>query len=222
LPDPDVCEREPARAQACNADAPARLARVCRARGVRLVALSTDLVFAGDRPSYGEDDRPAPILAYGRTKLAGEAAVLAEDPRAAILRLPLVHGRGHGMRATATESVAWALAAGRSLRLFTDQVRTPLDAESVADAIARVLAAGHAGVFHLGGPERLSRHELGARVAAALGLDARLITAARQGDLPLAARPADVSLDNRRAREVLGWRPRPLDLGILEGRRAAV
>ena len=222
LPDPDVCEREPARAQACNAEAPARLARVCRARGVRLVSLSTDLVFAGDRPSYGEDDAPGPILAYGRTKLAGETAVLAEDPGAVILRLPLVHGRGHGSRATATESVAWALAAGRPLRLFTDQVRTPVDAESVADAIARVLAAGHGGVFHLGGPERVSRHELGARVAAALGLDARLITAARQGDLPLAARPADVSLDNRRAREVLGWRPRPLDLGIYEGRRAAV
>ena len=222
LPDPDACEREPARAQACNADAPGRLARLCRARGARLVALSTDLVFAGDRPWYGEDDEPAPVLAYGRSKLAGEGAVLAEDPRAVVLRLPLVYGRGHGPRATASESVAWALAAGRPLRLFTDQVRTPVDAESVADAIARVLAGDHAGRFHLGGPERVSRHELGTRVAAALRLDARLITAVRQGDLPLAPRPADVSLDNRRAREVLGWRPRALDLGIREGRRAAV
>jgi dTDP-4-dehydrorhamnose reductase len=222
LPDPDVCERDPGRAEACNVDAPARLARLCHARGIRLVALSTDLVFAGDHPPYAEDDAPRPLLGYGRTKLAGEEAVLGEEPRAVVLRLPLVHGRGHGPRATASEAIAWSLAAGRPLRLFTDQFRTPVDAESVADAVLRVLSAPDAGRFHLGGSERVSRHDLGVRVAAALGLDAGLITPIRQGDLPLTPRPADVSLDSRRAREVLGWRPRPLEAGIREGRRAAV
>ncbi|HVR69538.1 MAG TPA: SDR family oxidoreductase [Vicinamibacteria bacterium] len=222
LPDPDACEREPARAEACNVEAPARLARLCRARGVRFLALSTDLVFAGDRPPYREDDPAKPVLAYGRGKLAGEEASLAEDPRAVILRLPLVHGRGHGSRATASESVAWSVLAGRPVRLFTDQVRTPVDAESVADAIVRVLQGPHAGRFHLGGPERVSRHALGLRVAAALGLEADLIAPARQGDLPLTPRPADVSLDSRRARDVLGWQPRPLDAGLRESRRAAV
>jgi dTDP-4-dehydrorhamnose reductase len=220
VPDPEACERDPARAEACNAEAPARLARLCRARGVRLIALSTDLVFAGDRPFQTEDDPPEPIQAYGRTKLAGETAVLAEDPGGVVLRLPLMYGRGHGPRPTASEAIAWALGAGRPLRLFHDQIRTPLDAGSVADAIVRVLARAHAGRFHLGGPERLSRYELGLRVAALLGLPPSLITPVRQGDLPQAPRPADVSLDSRRARDLLDWRPRPLDTGIREGRGA--
>ena len=222
LADPDRCEREPDLARACNEDAPGRLARLCRARGVRLVSLSTDLVFAGDRPFAGEDDPALPVLAYGRGKLAGEAAVLGEDPGAVVLRLALVCGRGHGPRATASEAIAWSLLAGRTVRLFTDQFRTPVDPESVADAIARVLAGPHRGRFHLGGPERLSRYELGLRVAAALGLPSHLVTPIRQRDLALAApRPGDVSLDTHRAREVLGWDPRTLDDGIREGRPAA-
>jgi len=221
LADPDRCAREPGLAEAFNVVAPARLARACRERGLRLVALSTDLVFAGDRAFAAEDDPAAPILVYGRSKLAGEAAVLAEHPAAVLLRVPLVHGRGHGSRATSSEAIAWALRAGRPVRLFTDQVRTPVDPESIADAIARVLGSGHAGRFHLGGPERVSRHELGLRVAAVLGLPAHLIAPVRQADVPAAApRPADVSLGGRRAQEALGWRPRPLDAGIREGRTA--
>jgi dTDP-4-dehydrorhamnose reductase len=218
LPDPDACERDPARAQACNADAPARLGRLCRTRGVRVIVLSTDLVFAGDRPFQSEDDPAGPIQAYGRSKLAGETAFLAEDPGAVVLRLPLMCGRGHGERPTASEAIAWALGAGRPLRLFHDQLRTPVDAASVADAIVRVLAGAHAGRFHLGGSQRLSRYELGLRVAELLGLDASLITPIHQGDLPQAPRPADVSLDSRRAHEVLGWRPRALEAAIRDGR----
>jgi dTDP-4-dehydrorhamnose reductase len=222
LPDVDRCEREPALAWACNVDAPAALARLCRERGIRLVALSTDLVFAGDRAPLDENEPARPTLVYGRSKLAGEEAILEEDRRAAIVRVPLIHGRGHGHRATASESVAWALRAGKPVRLFTDQVRTPVDAESVADAIARILAGEHAGRFHLGGLERLTRHELGLRVAKVLGVPPGRIEAVRQADLALLPRPADVSLDHSRARDLLGWRPRPLDAGIREGRTAAV
>ena len=223
IADPDACEHEPRRAHACNAEAPGGLARLCHARGVRLIALSTDLVFGGDRAPYAEDDPPDPRLVYARTKLEGERAVRAEDPAALVLRLPLMVGRGHGRRATASESVARALREGRPLSLFTDQYRTPVDAESVADAIGRALAApGATGTFHLGGAERVSRHDIGRRTAQALDLSPALITAARQGDLPLAPRPADVSLVSRRARDLLGWRPRPLDVAIRESRPAAV
>lgn len=222
LPDVDRCEREPALAQVCNVDAPAALARLCRARGIRLVALSTDLVFEGGHSFATEADPARPVLAYGRSKLAGEEALLAEDDTAAVVRVALVHGRGHGSRATASESIAWSLRAGRPVRLFTDQIRTPVDAESVADAIERILEREQAGRFHLGGPERLSRYDLGRRVAALLGLPAEGIEAIREADLGLTPRPADVSLDHARARDVLGWRPRPLDTGIREGRAAAV
>jgi dTDP-4-dehydrorhamnose reductase len=94
-----------------------------------------------------------------------------------------------------------------------------VDPESVADAADRILQRRAAGLFNAGGPERLSRHELGLRVAAFLALPADLIDAVtqsehRQGPL----RPADVSLDCSRARHELGWTPRPLHVGVRESR----
>jgi dTDP-4-dehydrorhamnose reductase len=219
--DPDRCEREPERAAALNEGATRVLARHCRRRDIRLLSLSTDLVFPGDRAGWAETDPPAPLLVYGRSKLGGEAAALSEHPGSAVLRVALVCGRGHGPRATASESIAWALRAGRTVRLYTDQYRTPIDPESIASAVARLLPGSERGVFHLGGPERVSRYELGVRTARLLGLDPAGIKATLFADAAGAApRPADVSLDSGRAQRELGWRPRGLDAAILDGRRS--
>jgi dTDP-4-dehydrorhamnose reductase len=217
--DAERCERMPERAERLNARATEALARLCRSRYLHLVVLSTDMVLPGDRAWSSEGVPARPLGVYGRTKLLAEEAALAEAPRAAVLRVALVHGRGFGRRATASEGVAWALREGRPLRLFTDEYRSPLDAESVADAIARVVTRGAGGRFHIGGQERLSRHALGLRVCAALGLDPAPIEAVLQASAGLLApRPLDASLDTGRAQRELGWRPRPLDDGIREGR----
>lgn len=218
----DLCEARPDQAVAVNARLPGTLGRLCHSRGIRLVALSTDLVFAGDRAFAREDDPPGPLGAYGRTKLAGEEAVLAACPSAAVARVALVLGRGHGARGTASEAVAWALRSGRPIRLFTDEYRTPIDPASVADAVARLVTRGGAtGRFHLGGRERLSRHELGLRVGHVLGLPtARIEAGARVDYRGPERRAADVSLDSARARRELGWEPRPIDEALRDGRPA--
>ena len=215
----DHCQERPDEAERVNARLPGVLGGLCHARGLRLVALSTDLVFSGDRAFVREDDAPGPLSVYGRTKLAGEDAALAACPGAAVARVALVLGRGHGPRGTSTESVAWALRAGRAVRLFTDEHRTPVDAASLADALERILVRGGAGRFHLGGPERLSRHELGLRVARALALPESGVEAALQAEHAGGERRApDVSLDSTRARRELGWEPGPIDEAIRGGR----
>ncbi len=213
------CQERPDEAHRVNAVLPGTIGRLCRERGLRLVALSTDLVFGGDRAFVREDDPARPVSVYGRTKLAGEEDVLAACPSAAVARVALTLGRGHGARGTSTESVAWAIRAGRTVRLFTDEYRTPVDPESLADALALLLERGGAGRFHLGGRERISRHELGLRVTRALGLAEYGIVAGRQSDhTGPDPRAADVSLDSSRARAELGWQPRPIEEAIREGR----
>ncbi len=222
LASPDACEVRPEEAEATNARLPGAIARLCRARGLRLVALSTDLVFSGERAPVGEQDRAAPTSVYGRSKLAGEEAALAADPGAALARVGLVLGRGHGQRPSASEAVAWALAAGRRVVLYADELRTPIDPESVADAVLRLITRGGGGRFHLGGAERLSRYELGLRTARLLGLpEAGLVAGRRADHSGPARRPADVSLDSSRARRELGWEPRPLEEALRESRLRA-
>jgi dTDP-4-dehydrorhamnose reductase len=222
MADPDACERDPDRATAVNARASETIARLCRRRGLPLVVVSTDLVFDGSRPNWREDDPPAPLMVYGRTKLEGERAALAEHAGAAVARVALVCGRGHGPHGTSSEAVAWGLRSGRRLRLYTDQFRTPVDAQSAAVALARLIETGARGVFHLGGAERVSRHELGTRTARLLGLEAQGIEAVTSVEHPAGApRPADVSLDSSRASRELGWRARPLDTALAESRPSA-
>jgi dTDP-4-dehydrorhamnose reductase len=220
LADADRCEAEPDLARRCNVEASAELARLCQARGLRLIALSTDLVLGGDVAFSVEDQRARPVLVYGRTKLGAEEEILDESPHAVVLRVALVIGRGYGPRATASEAIAAALLAGRRPRLFDDQFRTPIDPESVAAAVRSVLERSAAGRFHLGGAERLSRYALGQRVAQVLGLRGSFEKVSQSSQS--VRRPADASLDSSRARRELGWMPRPLDDAIRDGRRPAV
>src|SRR5439155_1040800 len=87
----DECRRDPDRARRINTDGSQRLAELAADAGARLVLVSTDLVFDGERGHYREADPPNPLTVYGRTKADAEAAVLAV-PRTAAARLSLLFG----------------------------------------------------------------------------------------------------------------------------------
>ncbi len=222
LVEPDRCEREPELAARLNTEASERLAIACARRGVKLLLISTDLVFA-DGDDKHEAGAPHPTSVYGRTKRAAEEAVLAAERRHVVARVPLVIGHGFGRRSTATEAVAWALRAGHALHLYMDQWRTPSDPESTADACSRILERDAAGIFHLAGPERISRHALGLAVAQAFGLSAAGISATTHAERPPGApRPRDACLEAARTRAALGWEPRPLETAIRASRPAPI
>jgi dTDP-4-dehydrorhamnose reductase len=203
----DQCEREPALAERLNAELPAELARRTRGAGLRLVHVSTDLVFGATAPRVGgfrEDDPPAPVHVYGRTKAAGEARVRAENPAALVVRLPLLHGDSAGRGLGASDQLLAALARGERPALFSDEWRAPLAVADAAEALLELAARTCAGILHVAGPARLTRLELGLAVLRAHGLDATRVRAATRAELGLAAtRPADVALDAARARGLL-------------------
>lgn len=148
----DRCEREPAAAERANAEAPAVLAQACAQRGIRLLHVSTDYVFAGDSETpYTEDDEPDPRSAYGRTKLEGERRVLATAPDALVVRTSWVFGRGRNFIAAILEQ-ARERRAGRAsgpLRVVDDQRGRPTYAFDLASGILELVGRGATGVYHL-------------------------------------------------------------------------
>jgi dTDP-4-dehydrorhamnose reductase len=90
---PDACELQPERALLANAVAPQMLAECCQARGARMIHFSTDYVFSGEpHDLWVETDEAAPVNVYGRTKLAGERAVLRASSSALVARVSWLFG----------------------------------------------------------------------------------------------------------------------------------
>lgn len=145
----DRAESEPDAAARANTQAPAELARACRARGALLVHYSTDYVFPGDgiRP-YREDDPTGPLGVYGATKLAGEQAIRQSGAHHMIFRTAWVYAaRGNNFLRTMLR-----LGGERDqLRVVADQTGTPTPAWLIADATAHALARAPqaSGTWHL-------------------------------------------------------------------------
>ena len=218
----DACERDPELARATNAGLPERVAHWCARHSVRLVHVSTDLVFDGRPPrdaGYREGDSARPLHVYGASKLAGEQAVLARDRAALVVRLPLLYGDSGGRGLGASDWLVEAVEAGETPRLFTDEWRTPLEVGDAAAALVELACGDQAGRLHVAGPERVSRHDLGRAVLRARGHGeeeiARIVRPALRRELGLEAqRAADVSLDATRARALLRASLRPPEIAL--------
>ncbi|MFN8606980.1 MAG: sugar nucleotide-binding protein [Vulcanimicrobiota bacterium] len=203
------CLSQPELADRINHQATARLARWCGQNGVRLVYVSTDMVFDGERAPYDEDSRAEPLSEYGRSKLRGEQAVLEQGQLVA--RVALMVGPALGARQSYYDQLVANLRAGQSVSLFQDEWRGMLSYEDAAEGLHRLARGSAGGLVHLAGP-RLSRLELGQRVASVLGCP-QLVRAGQRSDYPAPEpRPRDLTMVSRRAHELLaGWQPRSLD-----------
>jgi dTDP-4-dehydrorhamnose reductase len=205
----DVVRRDPDRGRVVNVAATGHLADWCARHGRRLVFTSTDLVFDGSRPWNRETDPAEPVLAYGRTKREAESAVLAL-PRGLVARVSLLFGPSRCGRESYFDRTVAALQLGQSQTLFEDEFRTPLHYATAADLLVRLAEGEATGLIHVAGVERMSRFDLIRRAAVALGLDACLVHANRQAEVPMAEpRPRDVSLDTSLLATLIPDLPRP-------------
>ena len=201
------CEAAPARAQLLNVDATARLAQAAAREGAFFVHLSTDQLFAGDRSwpegvakGYREGDPVSPLHHYGRTKMLAESAVAASGAEALVLRSALVLAPSADGRHGALDHVRGA-PAGATVRLYSDEWRTPISVLDLARLLDVALARRLTGVLHAAGAERVDRFALGRAIDAAFPVEGggapRTLVAATQADAG-SVRPRDVSLTSVR------------------------
>ena len=188
---------------ATTAEAAGVVASATAAAGVRLVHVSSDVVFDGERPGrYVESDPIAPVHAYGEAKAAAERLVGAVHPGAAIARVALIVGGRSPNRQE--ELVARALDGSADVTFFTDEIRTPVDVGDLARALVELAAHDHAGPIHLGGADAVTRLELAALIA---GPAASRLRSARSADAA-GRRPRNCALDSSLAASLLRTRLR--------------
>ncbi|MBA3301137.1 MAG: dTDP-4-dehydrorhamnose reductase [Thermoleophilaceae bacterium] len=198
----DACETDPAPPLQMNVVAVAELARACTRNGARLVHLSTNYVFPGDRDEpYGEEDLPDPRSIYAISKLAGEYAALSYAPRAIVVRSAGLYGE-QGNASKGGNFVQRILAraeAGEPLRVVADQRLSPTYTPDLAVAIIEAVEAGVEGVLHLTSAGACSWHEFTEAILAEAGVEAEVTPAPTEPKPGLADRPRNGVLARPRA-----------------------
>lgn len=202
----DQCETSPL-AEALNDRAVGELAAACTDRGVKLVHLSTDFVFDGEkREPYEEDDPPNPISAYGRTKRAGEIKALAA-PGALLVRASWLFGN-HGPNFIEA-MLAQAESGARSVRVVTDQVGRPTATTDLAEAIVALLDRDIRGIVHFANAGEVSWNAFAREIYRLAGYGAVEVAPIRSVELGRPARrPAYSVLSTRRYETLTGRTPR--------------
>ncbi len=198
----DKAELEPALAMRINAEAPGVLAEEAKRSGALLVHYSTDYVFSGEKPApYVESDAPNPVNAYGRSKLAGERAILASGCRSLILRTSWVYApRGRNFFLT----IARKARAGETLRVVADQRGVPTTARFLAVHTVELIQKGVEGLFNLVPGGSTSWHGFASAIVTAIDAKVEVI-AIGSAEFPTPARrPANSVLDNRAVGLCLG------------------
>lgn len=196
------CEKSPALARLQNVEVTERLAELCA--GTQFVFLSTDLVFDGQQGGYVETDSVNPLGVYAETKVAAEQIVLA-NPRQLVVRTSLNGGVSPKRNRGIDEQARIAWSNSQTLRLFTDEYRSPVDASITARAIWELALANVTGIFHVAGAERLSRFELGKTLAARWPELNPRIEPASLAEYRGAPRPPDCSLNCDKAQALLSF-----------------
>jgi dTDP-4-dehydrorhamnose reductase len=170
LPDLDTCENNPELAHRLNVELPAQMAKACKSRGVSFVHISTDAVFDGRKVGfYTEEDAPNPLSVYARTKLGGERAVLGENSDAIVARVNFYGWSLSGRRSLA-EFFHHNLTHGKSMSGFTDVKFCPMLVNDTARILLKMLEKGLSGLYHVVGPQAMSKYQFGVEVARRFGL----------------------------------------------------
>jgi dTDP-4-dehydrorhamnose reductase len=185
-----------------NAEGSRHIGEAALSVGARLVAVSTDIVHDGHAGPYGDDAPATPINPYGRSKAAGEAAVLDVDPSAVVVRTSLMYGLDEMDRGTA--GFAEGIKRGETVSLFSDVLRNPVSVDVLADALVRLTQSTYSRVLNIAGRQAMTREEFGIRMLSYWEVESEdLIRSVLAADISDST-PLDVRLDSCRAESLLG------------------
>jgi dTDP-4-dehydrorhamnose reductase len=213
---PDDCELNQAMCETINVKATAMIALYAEEFSQHLVYISTDFVFDGQKGYYEEDDACNPISWYGFTKVQAEGIVESSSIPWAIVRTCLVYGNvWSGTRPNIISWVKEKLEKNQSIKVVSDQWRTPTYVGDIARGISLVIQKKVSGIYHISGKELLTPYDMAVQTARFLKLDETLIekTDASVFSQP-AKRPPKTGFNITKARDQLRYEPGSFEEGL--------
>jgi dTDP-4-dehydrorhamnose reductase len=191
----DKCENNKDYALRVNAEGTKVLAKACNQVDARIVYVSTDYVFDGEKGLYTEEDKPNPVNYYGLTKLMGEKYVAELCEGFVILRTSVLYGV-HPEKPNFATWVIKSLKEKKRLTVIEDHYNSPTFADNLAEVILEIIDKRLEGVYHTAGSERISRYKFALKIAETFDFNAGLISPIKMSELKVwtAKRPKDSSL----------------------------
>ena len=173
--DPDVCEKNKEESRVLNVDAVKNITTALNSfNEIKLIFISSDYIFSGNRPDgYSENSCPDPISYYGKTKSEAETIVKMLK-KGVILRIPIIYGYND---CKDKETFVTKILGRRNQEIHCDDSfkRYPVLIDDIAVAIERIIEKKVAGIFHLNGPEKVTKYEWANKINETFSLNARII-----------------------------------------------
>lgn len=203
------CELDPTMAERVNVNTVRKILDAIAETEIRLIHLSIDLVFSGNGDGdYRETDPTDPVTVYGATMVTGEQMILSERPEACILRISLPMGVSFNGHAGAIDWIQNRFAKNKPATLYFDEIRTPTYCECLNEVIEEVIARRLSGLYHAGGPQKLSLYQIAQIVNRVGGYDPNLLIGCPRIEAgPIPPRAGNVTMNSDKLASALGRQP---------------
>jgi len=177
--DVDGCEkdkhlREAGEAWQINVEGTKNVAKACEQFGKKMICISTDFVFDGEKEQYTEEDIPNPINWYAQTKYEGEKIVQSLTSPWVISRLAYPY-RSAFSKNDFVRAIKEKLGKGEQVSMVTDHIMTPTFVDDIVYALASLIEKNTEGIYHMVGSQFISPFEAAIRIADTFGYDKNLI-----------------------------------------------
>lgn len=171
------CEQEPQLAMEINCTAVFHLAKQCAKRNLKLLTISTDYVFDGKKEGgYTEEDPPNPLMWYGRSKLAGEWAARAANPKTFIVRTQSLYGRGKPSgKGLHFVDLIQKLANERKEVNVDQFIMSPTWTYPLAKGILKLFETDNYGLYHMSCHEPASWYEFACEIVRLKNLNTKVV-----------------------------------------------
>ena len=212
----DQCEEQPDLAHKVTVQTAENIAQVSENSGSRLIYISTDHLFDGKKSMYTEDDVPAPVNVYGKTKLSAERKTSHYAQESVIVRTNFFGWSPANHPPTFGEWVFNNLKDKKPMNLFTDYYFTPIEVTYLAEAILEIGTTDFSGIINIAGSRRCSKYEFGMELATVFGFDPSPIRKCSVHSAAFRAkRQQDLSLSTEKFRQIFRYELPDLETSLI-------